>query len=66
MERHLPQPLDAEIVDEDGRWLRVSLFAYLGADRWRATTEEGRQIVVHAGQIVTINEPLPALPQPTR
>jgi hypothetical protein len=54
VEKNLPRPLDAEIVDEAGHWARVRLVAYLGEARWRATREDGQEIIVEASQIFTL------------
>ncbi len=54
MEKSLPRPLEAEILDEGGHWARVQLVAYLGEARWRATREDGHEIIVEASQIFTL------------
>jgi hypothetical protein len=54
LEKSLPRPLETEIVDERGHWARVQLTAYLGDARWRATCEDGQEIVVLASQICTL------------
>jgi hypothetical protein len=54
MEQPLPRALEAEIVDADGRWMLVRLTAYLGESRWRATLDDGREIIVEASQIFTV------------
>jgi hypothetical protein len=54
VEKRLPRPLEAEIVDAQGRWARVILTVYLGESRWRATSTDGEEIVVDASQILTL------------
>lgn len=54
MEKNLPRPLEAEIVDEDGHWARVQLVTYIGEARWKALREDGQAIVVAASQIFTL------------
>jgi len=54
VEKNLPRPLEAEILDGDGRWARVQLVVYLGDARWRALREDGAEIVVEASQIFTL------------
>ena len=54
MEKNLPRPLEAEIVDEGGHWACVRLVAYLGEARWRAICGDGKEIIVQASQIFTL------------
>jgi hypothetical protein len=54
VEKRLPRPLEAEIVDAQGHWARVILTAYLGESRWRAMVHDGKEIVVEASQILTL------------
>lgn len=42
----LPFPLLAETVDLDGRWILVSLTAYVGGNKWRGYDEDGTEIIV--------------------
>jgi hypothetical protein len=54
MERRLPHPLEAEVVDAEGQWARVTLQTYLGDDRWRASRDDGREVTVTASQILSL------------
>jgi hypothetical protein len=54
MERRLPHPLEAEILDAEGQLARVTLLAYLGEDCWRATRDDGREFTVTASQIESL------------
>jgi hypothetical protein len=54
MEKTLPHPLEAEIIDQNGQWARATLVAYLGKNRWRAAFDDGREIVIDAAHILSI------------
>jgi hypothetical protein len=54
MEKTLLQPLDAEIVDQQGQWAHAVLAAYLGGNRWRGTLDDGREIVIDAAHVLSL------------
>ena len=58
MEKTLPRPLDADIIDRRGQWARAVLVAYLGDNRWRGTLDDGQEIVVDASHILALALPL--------
>jgi hypothetical protein len=42
----LPYPLMFETEDLDGRWILVSVLAYLGRNKWEAIDEDGDRVTV--------------------
>jgi hypothetical protein len=55
MEKTLPRPLEAEIIDQQGQWALAVFVAYLGENRWRGTLDDGREIVVDAAHILALS-----------
>jgi hypothetical protein len=54
MEKTLPRPLEADIIDQQGQWAHAVLVAYLGDNRWRGTLDDGREIVVDAAHVLSL------------